>query len=106
MTDYFVRLFNSNLVEDNKGSRFPRTGREDFDKDENVPGPGRYANHSRSAKKVKGGVIGTEKRTFIGPGNPNKTGDALGPGYYEEDYAYKMSQNKKSGKGKIQIFNF
>jgi hypothetical protein len=26
-------------------------------------------------KKIKGGVIGTEKRSYIGPGNANKTGD-------------------------------
>ncbi len=44
-------------------------------------------------------MIGSEKRTFIGPGNPNKTGDHLGPGYYEEDQDFKMQQNKASGKG-------
>lgn len=51
-------------------------------------GPGRY--YSENQPKIKGGVIGTEKRSFIGPGNPNKTGDNLGPGYYEEDYNFKI----------------
>lgn len=45
----------------------------------------------------KGGVIGSEKRTFIGPGDPNKNGDPLGPGYYETDYAEMSSKNKKKG---------
>lgn len=71
-----------------------------------MPGPGHYSYSKVNRKKVKGGVIGTEKRTFIGPGNPNKTGDALGPGYYEEDYAYQMNKNKKSGKGRNFNFEF
>lgn len=50
-----------------------------------MPGPGRYTVEHQNNKKVKGGVIGSEKRTFIGPGEPNKTGDHLGPGYYEGD---------------------
>jgi len=33
----------------------------------------------------KGGVIGNTKRIFEGPGEPNKNGDPLGPGYYHSE---------------------
>ena len=81
-----------------KGPKFPLQGRDiTSNEKEGAPGPGRY--YQENQPKIKGGVIGKEKRTFIGPGNPTQNGDHLGPGYYEEDYNFKIDQNKKNAKG-------
>ena len=48
---------------------------------------------------TKGGSFNRAKREYIGPGNPQKTGDALGPGYYEADYDFMAKKQKKKGKG-------
>lgn len=93
-----LNLFPLIFVDSARAIKFPNQGRKDGQAETAaVPGPGNYFNDKQG--KIKGGVIGTEKRTFIGPGNPNLTGDHLGPGYYAEDYNFKVEQSKKNTRG-------